>query len=318
MWSADLDECLQHINKLVFQKFEVILLPDESLKVSDAYQNMPLTVITTGPVNPALKRDKGAERSQGQFLVFIDDDAYPPSDWLNIAHKTLKNREDIVAIGGPASTPQNDPFWARVSGAVFLSQFSGGFPERYIPCPPSRPVDDWPTVNLIVSREVFQQVGGFDSKFWPGEDTHLCLKIINKTSKKILYVPEMLVWHHRRSKLWKHLRQVGNYGLHRGYFVKIFPKTSKRLKYFIPTLWVVFVLTGPLMVAAFSWGEMLYIAGWVLYLATLMLSWVDIQRHETPKVATGAIPFIVLTHLWYGLKFFQGLVTKKLQGSLGR
>ncbi|KMP11018.1 glycosyl transferase [Candidatus Nitromaritima sp. SCGC AAA799-A02] len=317
-WSPDLDECLHHIRKLSLRGYEVILLPDGPLTLPSEHGDLPVTVIPTGPVNPALKRDRGADKAKGTYLAFIDDDAYPRPDWLEVAWNVLNSRDDVAAIGGPAMTPKSDPFWARVSGAVYLSRFSGGFPERYVPCQPARLVDDWPTVNLIVRKSVFQEVEGFDSNFWPGEDTLFCLKILQKTEKKILYVPELMVWHHRRSQLPKHLRQVGNYGLHRGYFAKIFPQTSRQIKYFIPTLWVAFVLTGPIMAVSIPWAGMLYLAGWTLYMAVLLLSWSDIQRHETPLVTLGTAPFIILTHFWYGLKFVQGLATSKLKSSLGR
>mgnify|MGYP001233029818 CR=1 FL=1 len=173
-WSSNLDECLTHIQKLSSKEFEVILLPDDAVDLPIAYQNISVSIIPTGAINPALKRDQGARISKSQYLAFIDDDAYPESDWLDVACKIFSTRPDMVALGGPAITPATDPFWARVSGAVFASRFSGGFPERYVPKPPSRAIDDWPTVNLIVRRETFEAVGGFDSAYWPGEDTLLC------------------------------------------------------------------------------------------------------------------------------------------------
>jgi len=317
-WSDYLDECLDHIQKLSTLTYEVILLPDEETPLPETYRNMPVEIIPTGKINPAVKRDIGAQKANGIFFAFIDDDAYPEPDWLDVANKVFMTQEKVGAIGGPAITPSNDPFWARVSGAVFLSRFSGGFPERYIPCPPSRRISDWPTVNLIVRKDTFEQVGGFDSDFWPGEDTLFCLKIIKKTHKEILYIPDLVVWHHRREQLSKHLRQVGNYGLHRGYFAKVFPETSRQFKYFIPTIWAGFVLSGLVLSPFSNFVTLLYMAGWTTYLVTLIASWVDIQKHETASVALGAIPHIILTHLWYGIKFAQGLTASSMKSSLGR
>lgn len=316
-WSPYLDECLPHIRKLSFRAYEVILLPDEAMPLPEAYRDLAVEVVPTGEVNPAIKRDIGAGRSRGEFLAFIDDDAYPQPDWLDVAYRYLTDRKDIGAIGGPAITPANDPFWARVSGAVFLSRISGGFPERYVPRFPSRVVDDWPTVNLLVRKDLFLKIGGFDSQYWPGEDTLFCLKILTAGSK-ILYVPDLKVWHHRREGLKKHLRQVGNYGLHRGFFAKKFPETSCRFKYFIPLLWVLFVFVGWIPAMVSSWAGIGYLTGWVFYLAALVVSWRDISRYESVSVALGAIPYIILTHLRYGMKFVQGLVIRELKSTLGR
>lgn len=317
-WSPDLDESLTHINRMPFSAYEVILLPDGEEQLPEAFSAMPVRIMPTGVVNPAVKRDAGAEEAQGEFLAFIDDDAYPEPDWLEVALKFFQENPEVGAVGGPGITPSSDPYWARVSGAVYLSRASGGFPERYVPNPPIRQVDDWPSVNLLVRRDLFLQVGGFDSDYWPGEDTLFCLKIVEQTNMKILYVPDMIVWHHRRKGLKKHLRQVGNYGLHRGFFVKRYPETSCRIKYFIPTLWVLFVLVGAGLSVLSKTAGLLYLTGWLAYAITLGISWFDIRRFESWKVALGALPHIVLTHLWYGTKFMQGLTTRELKSSLGR
>ena len=317
-WSSDLEECLNYIKKLTLKEFELILLPDEETTVPEEFLDLPIILCPTGQVNPAVKRNLGAEKANGGFFAFIDDDAYPKYDWLDIAVKVFKERPEVGALGGPAVTPKTDPFWARVSGAVFLSRISGGFPERYIPCPPSRVVDDWPTVNLLVRRSVFNQAGGFGSMFWPGEDTFFCLKIKNNTSKKILYFPELVVWHHRCEQLFKHLKQIGNYGLHRGYFAKVFPETSRKAIYFIPTLWVVFVLIGLYLSTLSHSIQILYLGGWACYLTAIAFSWKEICRYENTLVAFCAIPYVLLTHLWYGVKFAQGLATKNLKSKLGR
>ncbi len=317
-WSADLDECLEHIRRLAFKHYEVILLPDGPTVVPQSFSDLPIQLLPTGEVNPAIKRDRGAEQAKGEFLAFIDDDAYPQSDWLDVANNTFRARDAVGAIGGPAITPKNDPFWARVSGAVFLSPASGGNPERYIPCPPGHTVDDWPSVNLIVRKDLFLKAGGFDSDYWPGEDTLFCMKLVETTGTRIVYVPDLIVWHHRRSGLPKHLRQVGNYGRHRGFFAKRYPKTSRRLKYFIPALWVGFVVVGLVLSMLSKWAGLLYVAGWALYLAALAVSWKDIRRHETLSVAAGALPYIVLTHIWYGVRFVQGFTLNELKSSLGR
>ena len=315
-WSKELDECLMHIQKISYSMFEVILLPDE--EVASPSFSFSLEIIPTGPINPAQKRDIGAKKAEGVYLAFIDDDAYPQSDWLDVANQVLISRSDVGAIGGPGITPRNDPFWARVSGAFFLSATSGGFPERYVACPPCRIVDDWPSVNLIVRKPVYKLIGGFDSNYWPGEDTLFCLKITKQAKLKILYVPNLVVWHHRRPGLQKHLRQVGNYGKHRGYFVKSYPETSYRIKYFIPTLWLVFVLLGVVLSLVSPWLEWIYLAGWVAYLITLIFSWKEIVRFEPITIAICATPYIFLSHLWYGSKFLEGLLSSKLKKSLGR
>lgn len=311
---ALVEECLRHIFELVETSYEVILLPDSRMEeLTGVYAHPKVSILPTGPVSPAVKRDRGAQAAQGAYLAFIDDDAYPEPYWLTYARQAFERDPSVVAVGGPAQTPASDPFWARASGAVFLSRFSGGFPQRYLPLPPRRDVEDWPTVNLMVRREAFLKVGGFDNEFWPGEDTKLCMDLVNRTKGRILYLPEMLVWHHRREGLGKHLRQVGNYGAHRGHFARAYPETSCRLPYFLPTLWLLFLVLGFFILPC-----AVYKAGILVYLAALLLAAIGIRRFEPTDVTLAAVPYIVLTHLWYGWRFLRGLFTRDLKSTLGR
>jgi GT2 family glycosyltransferase len=222
----------------------------------------------------------------------------------------------VVAIGGPAITPPTDGFWQKVSGAVFLSKFSGGNPERYLPIGVVKEVDDWPSVNFMVRRHEFLQIGGFNSQYWPGEDTKLCLALTELYSKKILYVPELIVWHHRREGLGKHLIQVGAYGLHRGYFAKKYPKNSRKLKYFLPsTLFIFSLITLGLIGCERSFPLLLAIF-WMPYFFSLIKSWHDIKNYEGVWVACCCIFYIPLTHLFYGYKFLVGFLTTNLKSRL--
>jgi hypothetical protein len=216
---------------------------------------------------------------------------------------------EVVAIGGPAVTPPQDSFWQRVSGAVFLSRFTGGAPERYVPVGDVRAIDDWPSVNLMVRRRVFLGVGGFDCRYWPGEDTKLCLKLV-KTGKKILYVPDLIVWHHRRVGFWAHLKQVGGYGLHRGYFARRYPETSLRLKYFMPAGFMAFVVLTPFGPSLPAPLFTIIMSAWALYISALLVGLKDIAKHESWGVGLAALLYVPTTHFYYGIQFCRGYFRK--------
>ena len=206
----------------------------------------------------------------------------------------------------------NNNFKQKVSGAVFLSKLSGGNPERYIPHGKKRLVDDWPSVNLSVRKDVFEELNGFDSKHWPGEDTKFCLDLLHHKKSKVLYDPKLIVYHHRREGLIRHLRQIGRYGLHRGYFAKKYPKTSFKLKYFIPSFFLVFIIVGGVASFYSGWALKSYIAGGALYLLALVKAAFDIYKHEKDiLVVLSSLYYIFFTHLFYGLRFIQGFIFTK-------
>lgn len=306
-------ETVPYIQNLRRNDWELIILPNEM--DPDEWHDPRISIIASGKVGPAKKRDMGAERAAGDILVFLDDDSYPEPDLLDIADRYFSDK-NIVALGGPAITPPSDTFWQRVSGAVFLSKLSGGVPERYVPVGEARPVDDWPSVNLVVRRDAFLAIGGFNSPYWPGEDTKLCLDLIQKTGKQIYYVPEMRVWHHRRAGLLAHLKQVGGYGIHRGYFAKRYPDTSRRALYFAPSAFALFFVLTFLIPPFISGTSWLFLAGWAVYVSALFKAWRDMNKYESAPVALAALSYTFLTHLWYGVRFIQGLLTPKLVSRL--
>jgi GT2 family glycosyltransferase len=179
-------------------------------------------------------------------------------------------------------------------------------------------IDDWPSVNFSIRKSVFMELGGFDSKFWPGEDTKLCFDLIKKYPQSIIYDPGLIVYHHRRPVLGQHLKQVGGYGLHRGFFAKKYPQTSFKLIYFLPSCFLVFVAAGGLLSFFSNLALELYLTGWLLYFLALIKAFFDIRRQEKSfLVIANAIYYIFLTHLVYGFNFIKGFVfTKYLQSQL--
>ena len=306
-------ETIPKILEIDCDEFEIIVYPDK--KTEEVW---PKTrQISSGPGGPAMKRNLGQDDAKGEFLVFLDDDSYPQKDFLNVLEKDFDNPENI-AVGGPAVTPSDDNFWQKVSGAVFLSRFSGGFPERYVPMGKKRLVDDWPTVNLSVRKSIFTEVNGFDSEFWPGEDTKFCADLLKKTGKKILYNPELVVFHHRRVGLAKHLKQIGGYGLHRGFFAKRFPETSRRFVYFIPSIFVLSIFVGGWLSFYSTMISLLYAFFWFVYGGALLKALLDIRKFEKNiYIGMGALYYIFFTHIVYGLRFLQGLLfTNNLRSKL--
>lgn len=260
----------------------------------------------TGAVGPAWKRDRALNFADGEILAFIDDDAYPHKDWLRCAVKNFEDPE-VAAVGGPAVTPGNDILKAKASGLVFSSLLvSGNYSYRYL-VGKRQEVDDYPSCNFLVRKSVMRQIGGFNTKFWPGEDTIFCLDITKKLKKKIIYDPTVLVYHHRRQLFGPHLRQVSSYALHRGYFVKKFPETSLKISYFLPSIFVLGLALGP-AVFFVPLIKQAYFFGLFLYLFLVF----GYSFSKGLRLITLVFFGIILTHCTYGIFFLKGLISKRL------
>lgn len=297
-----LRECIQSCLKLDYPDFEILVLPDKDLIL-----DYPKTrVIPTGEVTPPIKRDMALEPARGEILAFLDDDAYPVRDWLTKAMVYFSDPQ-VAAVGGPAVTPDSDDLWQKASGRVYSSwAMAGEHRYRYIPGE-KREVEDYPSCNFLVRKSAMRRIGGFATRFWPGEDTFFCLKIVRDLKQKIIYAPDVLVYHHRRRLFRGHLKQIANYGLHRGYFAKRFPETSRKLAYFLPSLLVVGVLSGAVfsLIPAFRW---IYFPVIISYLTVVFISSISNPFRLTLLVFCG----IIFSHIVYGIYFLKGLFSGKL------
>ena len=297
-------ESIEHCLSLDYPDFEVLLLPDSEQNID----SLNVRVIPTGPIGPSEKRDLALNHASGEILAFLDDDAYPSECWLREAVKHFKD-DEVAAVGGPAVTPPGDSLLQKASGFVYSSFLgSGSLGFRYIP-KGQREVDDYPSCNFVIKKSVFQESGGFNTLFWPGEDTKLCLEITNKLHKKIIYDPGVLVYHHRRSLFRPHLRQIWSYAVHRGYFAKKFPQNSRRVSFLLPSLFCLGLLFGIVASLLNPILRMIFLSVIAVYLLVALCS--SLQSKDiriTPLMFSG----IIITHLTYGTGFIKGLLTRRL------
>lgn len=312
----------EYILEQIYSNFELIILPDkysdEEINI-ELFKDSRIKIIETGEFPPAVKRAIGTEHSKGSILAFLDDDTYPEKDWLLNALRAMESVK-INALGGPAVSSSKDNFSKQISGLIYSSSLmSGKHKARYIP-DKVQYVNDYPSCNFIITRELYYRVGGFKSEYYPGEDTILCNNII-KANEKILYTPEALVYHHRRDLFFGHFKQLKGYAWHRGYFVKRFGGNSLSLPYFIPSVFLIYTIFMPFALY-FDLPKILNICftdinknifsallmlPHSLYILCLILGWIS-----TLSIVKGFCKAvgIFLSHLTYGIFFIKGLIRK--------
>ena len=309
-----LDECLGALANQTYRNFEVIVLPDADSQLSTF--NFKLSTLPTGKVRPAEKRNLGIKAAKGEIIAFIDDDAYPDAHWLEYAVRYFGD-ETIGAVGGPGVTPPGDSFLARMGGRVYDNLLvSGNYRYRYKAGGVRRDVDDYPSCNLFVRKALLDSFGGYRTDFWPGEDTLLCKDIVD-AGKRIVYDPWVVVCHHRRPLFGAHLRQLGRYAFHRGYFVKRYPSNSLRLSYFIPTLFVAYLFLWAILVAIpppdimsvelFCIWQGIISMPMLTYILLVLLTSFSLN----PVVWIVTLCGVLATHVTYGIRFLGGLLAKK-------
>lgn len=302
-------ESIKKCLELDYPDFEILIGVDKMIKVK--FQDKHIKILKTGMqrTGPAEKRDIGIVKAKGEIIAFLDDDSYPDKEWLKRAVEILRTKQ-ISAVCGPGLTPPGDSFWQKVTGSILSSRFGSG-PYRYrFVCDSPRFVDDYPAYNMIVKRDVLIKVGGFGTKYYGGEDTAICIKLIN-AGERIFYHPDIMVFHHRREFPFEYGRQVANVGLHRGYFVKTHPQTSLRLSYFSPA--IVISLFFIILISAF-FDRFLILPLLLFFLGGYVVIFVE-GLSRFPLYINFLLPLAVFyNHFTYAINFLKGLIlVKKLE-----
>jgi GT2 family glycosyltransferase len=305
-----LKNTLNRLRELEYHDFETIVVLDfdDHLDLS-FFPNVKF--IISGINSPGNKRNLGIREATGDFIAFLDDDAYPDKKWLLNASRIFIENPNFIAICGPSVTPLESDFLQQVSGEVFESFLTSGPTNFRHKLSKERFVDDYPSVNLIVRKFCLEEIGGFDENFWPGEDTKLCRDLVKKFKQKIFYSPELVVHHFRRNIFHPHLIQVSRYAFHRGLFIKLFPENSLKLSYFIPSIFVLNLI----LTIVYLFTNNIYLLP-SLILINFYLAFICFESYRIFK-KHGSIGFVILclfgiffSNLVYGIYFLIGVFSK--------
>ena len=99
-------KCLDSLLEQTFKNFEIILLndgsTDNSLKVLQTYANhYPFVrVIDKENEGVAKTRNRGILLAKGDYIVFIDNDDYVNSDYLQVFYESISKEEMDIVLGG--------------------------------------------------------------------------------------------------------------------------------------------------------------------------------------------------------------------------
>ncbi len=275
---------------------EIIFVPDVAAEVGP-----DVLVVPSGPgLTTGRKRQLGLDRARGEFIALIDDDAYPHQSWLAMALGVLDADRSIAAVAGPALTPPDEGELEFLSGRVYASPLvSGPAAWRYGRFISEREVDDAPSCNLVIRRDLAQAVG-FDSEENWGEDT-VFSEALRQSGGRIHYDPGVIVYHSRRPLWVPHLRQLYRWARHRSVHARTVGGNSRRPVYFAPSALLLFLLAGP-----FTRGRArrLWRFGAVLYAVAVTIAGGDPRPSRWARTSGG----IVATHCVYGAGFLVGLL----------
>jgi GT2 family glycosyltransferase/glycosyltransferase involved in cell wall biosynthesis len=140
----------------------------------------------------------GATAAHGDFLLFLNNDTQVTHDWLDALLRCFAERPDCGIAGSRLVYP--DGRLQEAGGLVFADGNGwnvGRFESRDAPAFRYRRETDYVSgASLLIRRETFQRVGGFDTRYRPAyyEDTDLAFAI-RQLGLRVYYEPASTVIH---------------------------------------------------------------------------------------------------------------------------
>lgn len=204
-----LKNCLESILIIDYpkEKIEVIvadgLSTDETSSVAKQY-GAKVVVNEKQTVSPG--RNIAFSISQGELIAFTDADCVVDGKWLKNAVKYFKD-EQVACVGGPNLTPLDEGSFGKTVGFVFGQWlFAAGSIHARNP-KEVKDVKSIPGCNAVYRKEALAKVMPIDESLLTCDDTELNRRLLDR-GYKLLYTPDVFVWHYRRPnpvRLWKQM-----------------------------------------------------------------------------------------------------------------
>lgn len=256
----ELARCLQSIALVDYPRdwLEVIVVDDGSRDASaQVARAHGAIVVSSGGTRrgPAAARNVGAARASGELLAFIDSDCSARAGWLEELVPLFRDHK-TAAVGGMVEGMCTASAVDRYEAV--MSSLSLGSRERF-----GNSGDDTfylPSCNLLVRRELFLSVNGFEESMHVGEDVDLTWRL-RDAGWTIAYLPAGRILHEHRSSVRSFMSRRFDYGTSEGTLQKLHPQRRKR--FVLPPLLGV-VLTLSILAP--------FVSAWLLPAAACLLA----------------------------------------------
>lgn len=196
-------ECLTHLAETTKTcSYEVIIVDNASTDGTKPFlETLGGDVqVITNPKNLGFAKacNQGAAAARGKYVMFLNNDTIPQPGWLDPLIQEMEADPQVAVVGSQLLFPDGK---VQHAGVVFSRTyeepyhlFSGSSSD--IPgIQRRREMQAVTAACMLVRKDQFERVGGFDEEFLNGfEDVDFCLRI-RENGMKVIYQPRSLVVH---------------------------------------------------------------------------------------------------------------------------
>jgi glycosyltransferase involved in cell wall biosynthesis len=246
------------------------------------------------------KKNAGFRAATADIVAFIDDDVIVARDWSDRVLEAFADPA-VGMVSGPSLVPDDVPLMARLAGGALSSAAAGYVASRYVNDGRGPRRIRWSGIigcNMAFRRRVLEEAGGFDPRFWPGEEM-VVSSAVEKGGHAIVFAPDAWLFHYPRSSLLGFVKQIYKYGATRIRLIRQgvgFEPTT-----LLPAIIVVvFVVLGA--GACFSRGvAQVLAAGLVAYFAAALVATIALVARTRRGVDLLVFFMIPVMHVSYGV-----------------
>lgn len=266
-----------------------------------------LEVVCAYGLGPSRQRNEAAKLAKGDWLYLIDNDSLVDDLSIDKFIEALKIYPDAVVVGGPSVVSESKNDWQRAIQIVFSSDVGiGPIKSRYASIGRIRKTTDKELIlcNLLIKKEVFEQMGGFNESLYPNEENEFLARL--KKFGTVVYSPEVIVYRRHRNTMSEFFTQMYSYGKGRTRHL-LFSKNYNDYIYFMPLVFAFLVLISLLKIKIFFVFMSIY---FLIITPTIIINWGEgLEKNFIAKLYLA----FVLCHSGYALGLLGGFFEKKLR-----
>ena len=186
------------------------------LSKQNVYEDVEILVYTDNKqISVGTKRNCLINNAKGKYVCFIDDDAFPHENWLQIIIKAFMEFDNIGSLGGriiqgTTLYPKSHKDALSLTGKYNLFKWAYG--SYNVVYPNSINIDALQGTNMCFKTNLLKSIGGFDAKLAHGyasfEDTDVCLTL-KRMKFDTLYIPDAVVVHGLEPRAKGYSRDLG-------------------------------------------------------------------------------------------------------------
>jgi hypothetical protein len=207
----------------------------------------PPQILVVAGWHPARQRNAALLKSQGEIVVFLDNDCrLGPHFWE--ALQASFARPEVQIVGGPAllrvdATEPEKIFHALLTHPLVVGPICTRYAARGV----FRIATETQLIlcNLAARRSIFAKIGPLSPKLYPNEENEWLDRAQN-AHVAIYYDPRQQVFRPQRSTWWEMIRMLFRYGMGRTRQLQV-SGWHLSTQHLLPLIWIVPML-------AFIWG----------------------------------------------------------------